>query len=113
MKAYEIDGWLDGVKIRLPSWGSDYYMYFNRVLSEWLDSNGHGAVDYTCAALFELSSWQVFEEPKVKKKVTMYQAVFYIGSYIIDGPSRDYKHKEVEERPNFHCWHTFEIEVDE
>ena len=61
--AYEIDGWLDGVKITRPSFDWSYIHFINGI---WYNKNGFIISDKGIANLFHCVDWKIYQEPKKK-----------------------------------------------
>ncbi len=88
MRAYQISGWLDGVKIRRRGWNKKNYIYFND--KGWFTSNGY---EFTYDLVdFKLYDWEVYKEPKEKKRYWLWNIkgniFWYKGNNFIDDNGR-------------------------
>lgn len=89
MRAYEIEGWLTGTKIRRKSWGRPTDHYFFSPDRKW--HNVTYRIDHDkdfLAHLFIADDWEPYTEPPRKRKVTQYRDTilcgdgsFYTGSW--------------------------------
>lgn len=67
MRAYEIPGWLSGVRLRKEGWNYSWYISFNG--NYWIDETGkrlgfHDIIDGFCVMeeLFCKSCWELWQE---------------------------------------------------
>lgn len=67
MKAYQIEGWLEGKKIRQKYWREDFWWCFSSVLGQWRDQDNCPIVELYC--LFSSDDW----EEKVMNKAEKLQ----------------------------------------
>ena len=77
MKAYEVEGWLDGVKIRQERWQNDQWMFYDG--DRWINQDGKFGYDnlrfvyksdgkewypeIECNLIYD-DDWEIYEEPK-------------------------------------------------
>lgn len=75
MKAYEIPGWLDGVKIRRKCWLKHVYMNFEN--GRWVSKNKLNPCDSVILSLWKEEDWEVYEEPKpTYRDVVQYRGIY-------------------------------------
>ncbi len=70
MKLYEIEGYLEGVKIRHPNWEEGFYTYFNKGV--WFDEKDKRFYIDEYLALKGVY-WELYEEPKEKVMLSRYR----------------------------------------
>lgn len=67
MKLYEIEGYLDGRKVRKKEWGNSDYIYFKKGFWVWDDG------DVFCVDEDGIKeNWEEYKEPKKKEKYHLY-----------------------------------------
>lgn len=69
MRAYEIEGWLDGIRIKRKSWDKQYIYYDS---DQWIYQNGptpkpEVGIYLRVDELFDCKDWEIYQEPKQKK----------------------------------------------
>lgn len=84
MKAYEIEGWLKGAKIRRNYWPAGGYIYID-IDGVWWDEKGNRVSDQIEMSVpeFEKDYWELYQEPKQPKTITMYRYTYIWNSEAI------------------------------
>jgi len=83
MKAYEIEGWLSGIKIRRVGWDDeDLWIKFSASEDKWVDCEGNDC--FELRGLFSHEDWEKYVEGKRKVKMLAYLVDFYSPSGYMD-----------------------------
>jgi len=104
MHLYEILGWEDGVKVRRKSWREGSYRIF-------CSTSGLNALDAFA------SDWELWTEPKKKRKVTLYAPLVKSDSgsiYMCEfGEKKEYHQRVKGRKETVVGWHEIVVEVEE
>lgn len=83
MRAYEIEGWLTGTKIRQRVWGLNGYVSFDpNEENNWIDEDGN-IYDADYESFFTYTDWEAWQEPVVEKRPEKGERVPKMGDIVI------------------------------
>lgn len=76
MYAYEIEGWLEGKKIRRKAWFSKEHVYWDKATKVWWRyENLDERLDWELSMLFNEDDWEEYQEPKTKKRYWLWDVL--------------------------------------
>ncbi len=116
-RAFDIPGWLDGVKIRRKNWMEEMFMFFHPI-NGWRHDKAVPVDTSVCGSAGSMwvhDDWEPFTEPKKKRKVKLYRDICRShGDYIFLGSSwRSFKGPNEYPNANVIGHEEREIEIEE